>query len=190
MYWLLKPEFKDRLFERKRLDNFERFCAFVVSNPSNMVRNNAFDILSGYKKVHAYGKERMNTFELKRFSEGKYWRDAKDEFFLKHPHKFMLTYENTSYPRYCTEKLMDAFLVGSLPIYWGDPKVGEDWNPRAFINSQLRSNWLDLVKAADQEPGFWEDIYEEPVFTDDQKSRHLENLENFESWLVELIKKG
>jgi alpha(1,3/1,4) fucosyltransferase len=190
MYWLLKPSLMDRLFERRRVENFERFCAFIVSNGSNMLRNNAFDILSQYKKVHAYGKERMNTFELKRFSEGKYWRDAKDDFFLQHSHKFMMAYENSSTPYYCTEKLMDAFLAGCVPIYWGDPKVSEDWNSKAFINAMKHPNWLDLVKDADQEQGIWEDIYFEPVFTDEQKARHLENLETFESWLIKIVRNG
>lgn len=187
IYWLMKPELKDRLFERKRLDTFKRFCAFTVSNPSNMLRNNHFDLISSYKRVDSYGKVRMNTFELKNATEGKYWRDAKDEFFLKHPHKFMMAYENSSYPYYSTEKLMDAFLVGSLPIYWGDPKIEQDWNPKAFINVMKHPDWLDWIKTADQNQTFWEEMYLEPVFTEEQKNKHIENLFNFEKWLVEIV---
>lgn len=190
--FLLKfPNMKERLFgERKRFkeEEFERFCSFTVSNSSNMLRNNHYDIMKTYKKVHSYGRVRTNTLELQRLSQNMYWRTAKDLFFLNHPHKFMMTYENTSYPWYCTEKLMDAFLVGSLPIYWGDPKVGEDWNQRAFINVQKNDNWFDFVKTADTNQTFWEEFYEEPVFTDDQKKKHQENLKNFETWLIDVIK--
>jgi len=84
--------------------------------------------------------------------------------------------------------LMDAFLVGSLPIYWGDPKVGEDWNQKAFINVQSQYAWFDQLKKADENKTFWEDLYLEPVFTDEQKSRHLANLEEFEDWLVKIVK--
>ena len=188
MYWLLKPALKDRLFERKRVEGFERFCAFTVSNPSNMLRQIHFQIISQYKRVHAYGKVGMNDSGLKRASRGKYWREAKEKFFLKHPHKFMMAYENTSTQYYCTEKLMDAFLVGSLPIYWGDPKVVEDWNQKAFIIVQSQGAWFDHLKTADVDKTFWEDFYMEPVFTDDQKSRHLANLEEFEDWLVKIVK--
>lgn len=190
MYWLLKPEFKDRLFNRKRWEEFERFCAFVVSNSSNMLRMNHFDTLNQYKKVHAYGKARMNDTGLMKASQGKYWRDAKDEFFLGHPHKYMMTYENTAYPGYCTEKLMDAFLVGALPIYWGDPRVEEDWNGKAFINAMKHAlhystkSWLDIIK----ESGTFEEMYNEPVFTDEQKSKHLANIEEFENWLINVVK--
>lgn len=187
IYWLMKPELKDRLFDRKRLDNFQRFCAFTVSNPSNMLRNNHFDLISSYKRVDSYGKVRMNSFELKNATEGKYWRDAKDDFFLKHPHKFMMAYENSSYPYYSTEKLMDAFLVGSMPIYWGDPKIEQDWNPKAFINVMKHPDWLDWIKTADQNQTFWEEMYLEPVFTEEQKNKHIENLFNFEKWLIEIV---
>jgi len=188
IYWLLNPELKDRLFERKKIDEFERFCAFTISNPSNYLRQFHFEIISQYKKVHAYGKIGRNDSGLKRATRGKYWRDAKDKFFLAHPHKFMMAYENTSTEYYCTEKLMDAFLAGSLPIYWGDPRVSEDWNQKAFINVQSHVDWFDQIKKADENKTCWGDFYLEPVFTDEQKSRHLANLEEFEDWLVKIVK--
>ena len=190
MYWLLKPEFQDRLFDRKKWteDQFERFCSFSVSNPSNNTRNNAFDALSKYKRVHSYGKVRMNDFGLNKASRGKYWRDAKDQFFLDHPHKFMMTFENTSHPWYCTEKIMDAFLVGSLPLYWGDPKVKEDWNPSAFINVNDYRGWVDEVKRIDNNWEYFSQYYDQPVFTDEQKSKHLENIGAFKDWLLGIVK--
>jgi len=188
VFILRNPSYIDRLLNRVNHSEFERFCSFTVSNPSNSLRNNAFDGLSTYKRVHAYGKVRMNDLGLNRASQGRYWRDAKDEFFLQHPHKFMLTFENTSYPYYCTEKLMDSFLVGSLPIYWGDPKVEEDWNTKAFINAMKKPNWLDLVKTADSNKTFWEELYLEPVFNDNQRIRHLNNIEEFKWWLTKIVK--
>ena len=130
----------------------------------------------------------MNDFGLNKASRGKYWRDAKDKFFLDHTHKFMMAFENTSYPWYCTEKLMDSFLVGSLPLYWGDPKVKEDWNPKAFINVNDYRGYLDEIKRIDDNQGYFDEYYNEPVFTEDQKERHLENLESFEKWIIKIVK--
>ena len=98
-----------------------------------------------------------------------------------------MAYENSSYPYYSTEKLMDAFLVGSMPIYWGDPKIEQDWNPKAFINVMKHPDWLDWIKTADQNQTFWEEMYLEPVFTEEQKNKHIENLFNFEKWLIEIV---
>lgn len=189
MYLLLNPSLKERLFQKRILDDFDRFCAFTVSNPSNTLRNNHFDLLSAYKKVDAYGKVKLNNLGLRKASEGRYWRDAKDEFFLKNSHKFMMVYENSSYPYYCTEKLMDAFLAGSLPIYHGDPKVEEDWNKDAFINVLKTTNWLELVKSMDNDKKLFEEKYLQPVFTDSQKQKHIDNINNFENWLIDIIKK-
>src|SRR5262249_19232982 len=43
-------------------------------------------------------------------------------------------FENESHPGYTTEKIYEAMLVNTLPIYWGDPRVAVDFNPRSFLN--------------------------------------------------------
>lgn len=189
---LMNPDYKKDLFEEKIIwdkERMDRFCAFVVSNQSNFIRNSAYTSLSSYRRVHSYGRFMTNDLSLQKLSKGKYWRDAKMEYFKKVVHKFMFAMENTSYPWYCTEKIMDAFLVGSIPIYWGDPKIGKDWNQKAFINLQKEgTSWTDKIRKLDQNNGLFNSIYEQPVFTDEQKERHLSNMDEFENWLVSKIK--
>lgn len=187
VYLLLNPELKNRLYNRKnwKEEEFERWCAFTVSNPSNFMRNSAYSTLSQYKHVHSYGRYMHNDLGLHEASKSKYWRDAKDEFFVKHPHKFMITYENTPYRYYCTEKLMDAFLVGSMPIYWGDPRVGEDWNKDAFID--VTKGDINIVKDIDKDTKRFREIYSQPIFTDEQKKKLEDNFSNFENWLINVI---
>jgi hypothetical protein len=190
VYLFLKPELKESLFNRIQHTEFERFCSFTVSNPSNTARTNFFDKLHSWKRVNSYGKVRTNDLGLQQLSAGKYWRDAKDKFFTDHPHKFMITYENSSYPGYCTEKLMDSFLAGSLPLYWGDIKVKEDWNEKAFINvADFGTHIFDLIHLLDGDTEKFNEIYSQPVFTDEQKERHLENMRVFEEWAINSIKK-
>jgi len=190
VYLLLHPELKDQLFNKVRHQEFERFCSFTVSNASNGLRINHFDKISEYKRVHSYGKVRTNDLSLQQLSKGKYWRDAKNQFFLDHPHKFMMAYENTLYPYYCTEKLMDSFLAGSIPLYWGDPTVAADWNLRAFMNiPKLGGSWLEAIKIIDTDKGLFEEIYNAPVFLDEQKEKHLNNMEEFEYWLINKVLK-
>jgi hypothetical protein len=188
VYLLLWPNLKEKLFNRKKWKNFERFCSFTVSNPSNQFRNIAFDNLSLYKRIHSYGKVRMNDLGLNQLSRGKYWRYGKNQFFLDHSHKFMIAYENNGYPYYCTEKLMDAFLAGSMPIYWGDPKVKEDWNEKAFLNVVDYPEWIHEVKKLDQNEEYFNEKYNEPVFTGEQKDKLINNLDKFEMWLLNKVK--
>jgi hypothetical protein len=75
-----------------------------------------------------------------------------------------------------------------LPIYWGDIKVNEDWNPLAFLNAQtLGTNWLERVKDVDKSDSLFKEIYNAPVFTDSQMQKHLDNIAGFERWLIEKI---
>ncbi|MCK9446500.1 glycosyltransferase family 10 [bacterium] len=185
---LKTPKIKERLYNRLNYTEFEKWCAFLVSNPSNFIRNSAYMQLNDYKKVNSYGKLFNNDNSLQKIKSNKYWRDIKDEFFLAHNHKFMITYENTPYKYYCTEKLMDAFLVGAMPIYWGDIKISESFNENAFINAN-KVNMLYLVKALDTDEQMFKQMYQEPVFTDKQKEKLENNLDNFEYWLINNIKK-
>lgn len=49
-------------------------------------------------------------------------------------YKFALVMENSVAPGYITEKIVIAFMAGSIPIYYGDRTTVEKWfNPKAFI---------------------------------------------------------
>ena len=190
VYILLHPEIKERLFNRVNHESFDRFCSFTVSNPANFVRNSFFNLMKEtFGQIHSYGKYMPNDFSLQQAPQGKYWRDSKDEFFQKNKHKYSIAFENNSYPGYTTEKLMDAFLEGSLPIYWGDPKIRLDWNQEAFINAGKLGNdvAIELIKVMQRDEKFFRDMYAQPVFTDEQKARHIQNLEDFESWLIKAV---
>ncbi len=46
---------------------------------------------------------------------------------------FSITMENESYSNYYTEKLMDCFATGTIPIYHGTPKLGDMFNSEGVI---------------------------------------------------------
>jgi hypothetical protein len=190
VYLLIWPGLKDYLFNRDKPEEYKRFAAFIVSNHSNSKRIQAYEELSKYKKVHSYGKVRTNSLELQQLTAGNMWQAAYLEFFRRKPHKFIMAYENTSYPYYCTEKLMNAFLAGGIPLYWGDPKVVEDFNLDAFLNVQkMGGTWVEAVKNLDNDESLFNDMMNQPVFKSHQKNKLEENLNNFESWLIDVIEK-
>ena len=189
-FLILQPQLKDILFgPRVQHESFDRFCYFIVSNPANFMRNSAFQSLNSYKRVHSYGRFLTNDFNLQQETQGRYWREVKYTFLLKNKHKFGLTYEHSPYPYYCTEKIMDAFLVGSVPIYLGDPKIKEDWNIDAFIHVMQYTGWIDEIKIIDNHKEYFDQYYNQSVFTDEQRKRHIDNINGFENWLINVIKK-
>ena len=46
---------------------------------------------------------------------------------------FSIVMENASYNTYFTEKLTDCFALGTVPVYWGCPNIGNYFNPDGII---------------------------------------------------------
>lgn len=111
-----------------------KFCAFVVSNPTNPIRNRAFECLNTFMPVSSGGMYR-NTIGgpiEARYGGGGGGELAKITFFKDH--KFCIAFENSSAPGYVTEKLLHAKMAGCIPIYWGDESALSDFDSRGFIS--------------------------------------------------------
>ena len=112
------------------------FCSFVVSNPRGKERNEAFALLSNYKKVDSGGGYMNNI------PEGR----IHDKFSFDCKHKFSLCYENSRHNGYTTEKIVQALAARTIPIYWGDPRIEETFNPNAFINVSSYNSFNEVVE--------------------------------------------
>lgn len=125
----------------------KKFCAFVVSNPSNEHRNSAFKWLNTYKPVDSAGRL-FNTCGDVIFAEnaGGGGGELKKLEFLKE-YKFCITYENSRTPGYVTEKLLAAKAAGCIPIYWGAEDVDQDFAAGSFINANSFTTAEDLIAA-------------------------------------------
>ncbi len=100
------------------------FCSVVVSNNlfASPKRFDYWDRIAGYKPVASGGKMRNNV-----------GGPVADKFEFLSRYKFNLAFENSEAQGYTTEKITDAFYAGTVPIYWGNRQVSEDFNPEAFI---------------------------------------------------------
>ena len=48
-------------------------------------------------------------------------------------YKFSIAMENTEADGYASEKIVQSFLAGTIPIYYGDYMIDEYINPKSFI---------------------------------------------------------
>lgn len=139
------------------------FCAFVVSNGACSTRNRFFEKLCDYKRVESSGGYMNNVgFSAPR---------GEAYFAFLRKYKFMICFENTSQPEYLTEKLLWAYLGGTIPIYWGASKAKEWLNDRAFLqltdNSDESMNALiERIKELDQNPDAYSAMLREPLLRD------------------------
>ena len=82
--------------------------------------------------------------------------------------RFTLAAENGAHPGYTTEKIVDAFLAGSVPIYWGDPLVDRDFNPAVFVNfadHATVSRTVEAVLDVEADPAALARLRAEPPMT-------------------------
>jgi alpha(1,3/1,4) fucosyltransferase len=154
---LIKPDNLDyeEIFAQKT-----EFCNFIFSNDQAKKRIKFFEKLSKYKQVHSGGKVLNNIgYRVKN----------KIEFISKY--KFTIAFENSSYPGYTTEKIHDAMLAYSLPIYWGNPLIYRDFNPKSFLNYHDFMNEDELIEKIieiDQNDALYIEYLKQPYFSENQ----------------------
>lgn len=51
-------------------------------------------------------------------------------------HEFAVVVENSRARNFFTEKLLDCFAVGTIPIYWGCPNIGDFFDARGILQFQ------------------------------------------------------
>jgi hypothetical protein len=76
------------------------------------------------------GDENQNRNFTKTRLGSSIYDDAVEAF---QPFRFALVFENLIAPGYITEKITNALLAKTIPIYWGTRKVLEIFNPKRFI---------------------------------------------------------
>ena len=78
--------------------------------------------------------------------------------------------ESKQKPYYVTEKILNAFEAGSIPIYWGDSIYAKElFNQKAFIDASKFSSMKELAEyiyKIKSDPKKLLSIGSEPVFKD------------------------
>lgn len=139
-----------------------KFCSFMVSNSKAVERIEFFNRLSSYKRVDSGGRFLNNIGQP--IQRG---YDHKLDWMRNY--KFSITFENSSYPGYTTEKLMHALITDTIPIYWGNPLAGLDFNPKAFINCHDYKTFnevVELVKEIDHNDSLYREYLSQPYLKD------------------------
>jgi hypothetical protein len=175
-----------KLILSKKLEEFKKkkkFCCMLVSNPNAKERIDFFHRLSRYKRVDSAGKYLNNIG---------FYVENKKEFI--EDYKFVISFENSSHSGYTTEKLIEPMLANSIPIYWGNPVVGDDFNTKSFVNVNDFKTFEEAVKyimELDQNEEKYLDMASEPWFIDNKIPQELteESILDFFDFIVKDSKK-
>lgn len=167
-----------------REDFFNRsFCSFVVSNGyfADPYRSYFYDLLSDYRKIDSGGSFKNNIG---------YKVENKKDFLSKY--KFNLAMENSLSEGYITEKIIDAFVSNTIPIYWGS--LNEDWlNRKSYIainGFDKIEDCLSYISDINENKNRYMDMLSEWPFINDIVEKYKDNLKSFfENIFVNNIKK-
>lgn len=144
-----------------------RFCNFIYSNANaHPYRDELFHLLNGVKKVDSVGLHLNNTGVF-RGSPSLGTTATQDKISFQRECRFSIAAENSSSPGYTTEKLVHALVAGTIPIYWGDPMVGKQFNSHRFINCHEFSSPAAVVARVaeiEESPVLAAQILSEPIF--------------------------
>jgi hypothetical protein len=119
-----------------------------------------FDELNRRKKVDSIGRAANNTG----------WKvpsghDPKLE--ALQPYKFTIAFENKELEGWTTEKMYDPLAAHTVPIFWGDRRAIEYFNPEAFINAydfNSLSELADYVREVDADEKLYRKYLQAPPF--------------------------
>jgi len=147
--------------EYRNIPEKDKFCCFVGKSLLGK-RGRFIEKLNSYKKVETNASP-FNDFSLG-FDGSSFNSSVPKINFIKN-YKFNIAFENNyrgqhaSFPGsiikngelvnmggLTNEKIVEPFVAGTIPIYWGNDRVAEEFNRNTFLNLHDFHNEDDLIK--------------------------------------------
>lgn len=156
----------------KVLGEKRKFCSAVVSNGNRKRARERADFLlklMSTLRVDSAGKYLNNYGALA--SGG----TAKMDFIRRY--KFNFCYENKNLPGYTTEKLIQAMWARCIPIYWGNDRLGEEFNTRSLLHRNAFTSdesFIDAILEVDSDASLYRHYLNEPFFHDNKPNLYYD----------------
>ena len=136
-----------------------KFCAAVISNVkyADGFRLRFINELDKYKKVDMGGHYKNNVGKIH------------NKILFLSSYKFSIAMENTEGDGYISEKIIESFLSGTIPIYYGDFMIDEFINPKSYIlvrgDKDMKTK-IDYIKEIDINGDLYQNLLNENIFKD------------------------
>lgn len=157
-----------------------KFATYIQGNCSQEFRNNFVRKLSEYKLVDCPGSC------LNNMGSGSIPNSEKIEFCKDY--KFVFAFENSTQQGYNTEKIVEPYLSGSVPLYWGDSQINKIFNTKSMINLhdyESVEEMIEKIIEVDNDETLYNEIIDQPILIDDQ----VLSEQNFIDFMKQIITK-
>lgn len=171
MYFFKLPYDKKQLIMNhtmKEKNNKKYFLLYAASNCIDF-REKALDMISEIDVVHQGGKcwgaaqNRERVIEAPEKIDRMEGANGNAKMFANY--RFALVMENTFAEGYISEKLLNAFMGGTIPIWYGTKGVFNIFNKDAFIYFDIDSpdEAIDKIKYLEKNPEEYQKMLDAPI---------------------------
>jgi len=154
--------FKPRKLKSSKSDQ-RKFCCAFISNPMSY-RMGILQELSTIDSVDVFGRAVNKPID--------------DKFTVAQDYRFGIAFENNIYPGYVTEKMLEAYCSGTVPVYWGHDSE-EYFNPGSFINLydyQSLQEFKNDLEEIHNDSARYEQVFSQPLLARPYDIEKLINL--------------
>ena len=171
------PEWWSKLLDRahRPVSKRERFLVYAATNCVDH-RERAVDRLAEINVVDrggpCYGVEKNETrFQMppaEEFSTTD-WASNRDRFSI---YRFCLVMENEDQEGYVTEKILNAFLAGCVPIWYGSKEIFDIFNKEAFIYYDIYNPEPSIARVRELETNktAYDEIVMQPILANGEET--------------------
>ncbi len=160
-----------------------KFCAFVIGGYNRRKNHNRvafFEKLSKYKRVDSAGKKFNNI-------GGPIPGGPRGKIEFLKQYKFNIAFENRALPGYTTEKIYEPMVARCLPIYWGNPEITKEFNPKSFLNYfdfPSEEALIEKIIELDKDDSKYLEYLRQPYFYDDEPNAFAQK-----QWVLDFFEK-
>jgi len=173
--------------KREYTNNQRNLLAAYIATHSPKHRDDFFKILRS-KDSTVEGLGAANNTRKVTLPDRKYWWDLSK---IYKDYKFGLAMENSNEDGYITEKIMNVYIGGAIPIYWGTSKIKEIFNQDSFIYVNDYSSFDECANdiiAIGKDPIRLKRMQNAPIFVENSKYSTYYDIPAKE-WVLEIANK-
>ena len=150
-YWGRKNPTLEELITPREISKRKKKFACAFFGKTYRMRLHAINALKELGAVDVFGQGSR--------------RLVKNPSLIAREYKFAICFENDLYPGYVTEKPVEAYLAGTIPIYYGIDSESY-LNPKAMFNLfdyRSEHEWISRIKEVSADHELYTEMYKEPL---------------------------
>lgn len=110
-------------------------------------------------------------------------KELKDKLIGLSDYRFSIAIENTYTKYYFTEKILDCFATGTIPIYWGCPNIGDYFNEKGILTFKTLEDLIQIFNSLE------DNYYEELLPYVKENYEKVQEYKIYEDWIYNNVYK-